>query len=173
MAPQDGKALMIFTLAQGKTLDEAASGTIQQLKLTMLENKKTTVNGLPAILAVSQLVQQDQQTGQSSTMKILSGFIEYGGAFYAFHGLSADVDFNNYFKSFESVISSYSRLTDQAKLNVVPKRIKVQPVKAAGTLANALKAYNVPDAQVKEIAFLNNLELTDQVVKGRLIKIIN
>lgn len=172
MAQPDGKALMIFTMAQQKSAAEAATATLQQLQLQMLENKPTTINGMPAVLTVSQQTQQDQQTGKTSVIKILSGFIEYGGGVYVFHGLSSDVDFNTYFKSFETGIRSFDRLTDPAKLNVVPKRIRVQPVKATGTMANALKAYNIPDAQLKDIAFLNNIELTEQVTKGKLIKLI-
>jgi predicted Zn-dependent protease len=41
MAPQDGKALMIFTHAQGKSLDEAAQTTIQQLKLEVSEIRES------------------------------------------------------------------------------------------------------------------------------------
>jgi predicted Zn-dependent protease len=172
MVPQDGKALMIFTMAQQKTAREAASVTIQQLKLQMLENKETNINGLPAILTVCQQTQQDQQTGQSATIKIMSGYIEYGGVVYVFHGVSSDTDFNNYFQQFNTSIGSFNRLTDPARLNVVPKRLRVQSVKSNGTFTSALKAFNVPDAMMKEIAFLNNIELTDQVTRGKLIKII-
>ena len=81
MVPKDGKALMIFTLSQQKTLEEAAAVTIEQLGLTMVENRKTTVNGSRAIVTLSKQVSSDQSTGQQSAIKVLSYFIEYNNAF--------------------------------------------------------------------------------------------
>jgi predicted Zn-dependent protease len=69
-------------------------------------------------------------------------------------------------------MSNFSRLTDPAKLNVKPKRIKIVQVPATGTLSQTFKTLKVPDSQMKELALLNNIELTDQVAKGKLIKII-
>ena len=61
MAPKDGKALMIFTLSPQKTLEEAATVTIEQLGLTMVENRKTTVNGSRAIVTLSKQVSRISQ----------------------------------------------------------------------------------------------------------------
>ena len=41
-----------------------------------------------------------------------------------------------------------------------------------GTLTEAFRSFSVPDNQMKELALINNLELTDQVQQGKLIKII-
>ena len=40
MAPKDGKALMILTLAAGNSLDAAAQGTVQENQLVVVESKK-------------------------------------------------------------------------------------------------------------------------------------
>jgi hypothetical protein len=68
MAPKDGNALMIFTMAPQKTLEEAAQKTLADLKMTVLDSKRTTVNGFPAIAAISQKVTQNQQTGAQQTI---------------------------------------------------------------------------------------------------------
>lgn len=172
MAPADGKAVIIFTLTQQKTLEEAAQQTLAGLNLTVLDSKKATVNGFPAIGTVSQQVSQDSQTGTQQTLKVMSYFIQYNGAIYVFHGVAADADFNSYYRIFESTMVNFNRLTETSKLNVKPKRIKVVQVPATGTLSQAFKSLKVPDSQMKELALLNNLELTDQVAKGKLIKII-
>jgi predicted Zn-dependent protease len=172
MAPADGKAVIIFTLAQQKTLEEAAQKTLAELNLTVLDSKKATVNGFPAIGTVSQQVSQDSQTGTQQTLKVMSYFIQYNGAVYVFHGVAADADFNSYYRIFESTMINFNRLTETSKLNVKPKRIKVVQVPATGTLSQAFKSLKVPDSQMKELALLNNLELTDQVAKGKLIKMI-
>lgn len=172
MAPSDGKAAIIFTLAKQKTAAEAAQTTIQELNLTSLESRNITVNGLPAVAVVSQQVSQNQQTGAEQTIKVLSYFIEYSGAVYVFHGVSAGEDFGNYLQMFESTMANFNRLSEASKLNVKPKRIKVQSVRNSGTLADAFKAFGVPQNRMNDLALLNNMELTDNVSRGKLIKLI-
>ena len=172
MAPKDGKALMIFTLSPQKTLEEAATGTIEQLGLTMVENRKTTVNGSRAIVTLSKQVSSDQSTGQQSAIKVLSYFIEYNNAFYVFHGLSAEADFGTYSQVMETAMTNFIRLTDPAKLNVKPKRIIVKSVPRTGTFDEVLKSFGVTQQEMSEVALLNNTELKDKVESGKLVKII-
>ena len=171
MAPEDGNALMIFTLAYQKTLENAADSTLQQLGLTFVEGRKSTVNGMPALATVSRQVSQAQSTGQQSTNLVLSYFIQYGTYIYVFHGVSAEANFTNYFSTFENAMKTFSGLTDASKINIKPTKILVKKVQRAGTLANALSYYGVPQAKMKELALLNNMELTDNVQAGKLIKV--
>jgi predicted Zn-dependent protease len=172
MAPPDGKALMIFTMATQKTLQAAADSTLAQLGLVLQDSKKVAVNGMPANTTTSKQVTQDQSTGQQSTNLILSYFIEYGSQIYIFHGVSAEADYNTYLPSFESTMKTFAKLTDPSKINVTPKKLMIKKVQKAGTLADAFKYYNVPQAQMNELALLNDLELTSKVETGKLIKII-
>lgn len=173
MAPKDGNALMIFTMASQKTLDEAAQKTLADLKLTVLDSKRTTVNGFPAIAAISQQVTQNQQTGAQQTIKVMSYLIQYNQSILVFHGVADDAGFNSYYRIFESTMRNFDSLTDPSKLNVKPKRIKIVAVPTAGTVAQTFKTFKVPDSQAKELALLNNMELADWVEKGKLIKIIS
>lgn len=172
MAPPDGKAVIIFTMSSKKTLEEASQDAIDQLQLTLLESKKTTVNGMQALSAVSKQVSQDQSTGQQQTIMVLSYFIDYNNAFYVFHGVSAEADFNTYLSTMESTMKNFSSLTDQSKLNVKPKRIIIKKVQHAGTLADALNYYGIQQKQMNEVALLNEMSVTDQVPAGKLIKIV-
>jgi len=172
MAPKDGSAMIVFMMAQQKTLEEAAQKNLTDLNLTVLDSKRTSVNGFPAIAAISQQVSQNQQTGAQQVIKVMSYLIQDNNSIYIFHGVSADANFNNYYRVFESTMTNFSRLTDPGKLNVKPKRIKIVQTPAAGTLSQTFKSLKVPDSQMKELALLNNIELTDQVAKGKLIKII-
>ena len=172
MAPKDGNALMIFTMAPQKTLEEASQKTLADLNLTVLDSKRTTVNGFPAIAAISQQVTQNQQTGAQQIIKVMSYLIQYNEVILVFHGVSDDAGFNTYYRIFESTMTNFDRLTDPSKLNVKPKRIKVVQAPAAGTLSQTFKSLKVSESQMKELALLNNIELTEQVAKGKLIKII-
>jgi predicted Zn-dependent protease len=172
MAPQDDKSLVVFTLASGKTLDEAATSTIKQLGLTLENSNTTTVNRMPTRVIQSKQVNEDQSTGTKQINKVLSYFIQCDTLFYVFHGITAEADFNTYSNTFVSIMGSFARLTDASKLNVKPKKILVKKVQRTGTLADAFTYYGVKQDQKADLALLNDLELTDKVQAGKLIKII-
>ncbi len=143
MAPKDGKAAMIFTLAQGNSLDEAAKATLQQMGLQAQESQQATINGNPAIVVVSRQAPQEgqaqqQQTAQN-TVQVASWFIQYAGSIYAIHGLSYLSDFNSYFSTFKAVAGGFDKLTDRDKLNRQPERIQIKSVQQNGTLRSALE----------------------------------
>jgi predicted Zn-dependent protease len=172
ITPQDQRALMLFTLAQQKTIESAADSTIKQYGLELQGSKRTTVNGLPAILTQSKQVVQDQSTGATQTNMILSYFISYNKLIYVFHGVTTEADFNNFANTFNSSMVSFAQLTDASKINVRPKKVQVVRVQRNSTLSDAFAYYRVPNSMYKELSLLNDLELTDQVPAGKLIKIV-
>jgi predicted Zn-dependent protease len=172
MAPKDGNALIVFTLSPQKTVEEASQSSLKELGLTITENRKATVNGLPALVTLSNQVSQDQSTGQQKTIMVLSYFIDYNGSIYVFHGVSDEADFKNFSPLLDRNMSTFSKLTDPSKMNVKPRKVIVKSVTRAGTLADAFQSFGVKQAQMKEFALLNNMELTDKVQAGKLVKVI-
>ncbi len=172
MAPQNGNALMVFTLSNQNTLENAAQKTIEDLQLTLQKSERTTVNGMPALVTLSNQVTQDQSTGQQQTIMVLSYFIEDNSNFYVFHGVSTEADFNGYIPVFESTMAHFDKLTDPSKINIEPQRILVKSVQHSGTLAEAFRYYGVSQNQMADFALLNNMELSDRVQSGKLIKIV-
>ncbi len=172
MAPQDGKALLIFTLAVQRTLQAAADSTIAQLGLTLQSRRNISVNGLPAIVTIAQQVMQDQSTGAEAVNMVISYFIQMDKYFYVFHGVSTEADFPNYASPLESTMRTFARLTDPSKINVKPNKLSVRRVQRAGTLADAFAYYGVKQDMRDELALLNDMELTDRVQVGKLIKIV-
>jgi len=172
IAPADGKAMMVFALARGSSLQDAAWTTLKQLELTLQLSRNTTVNGMPALVTTSSQVSQDPATGQQRTIKALSYFISYNGSYYVFHGVTAEADYNSYTRTFETAITSFNKLTDPVKLNMKPKKILVKSVPKTGTVSEAFKSLGVPQNKMNEMALLNDLELTEQVQAGRLVKVV-
>jgi predicted Zn-dependent protease len=170
--PPDGKSLILFTLSSQKTLETAVDSTMAQYGLSIQGSKRINVNGLSAIMTQSKQTSQDQSTGTTATNLVLSYFISYGNMIYVFHGVSTEADFNSYTSTFNSAMQSFSKLTESSKINVRPKKVHIVKVQRAGTLSDAFAYHRVPQAQYKELALLNNIELTDQVKAGKLIKII-
>ncbi|NUQ22376.1 MAG: M48 family metalloprotease [Saprospiraceae bacterium] len=178
MAPKDGKALMIFTLSQEKTLQAAAQGLLTQYQLTKVSSRETTINGLPALEMVAEQAaqtqdqQQQQQQQQSPPVRLLTYQIQYNGLIYQFLGVTEKANYSSYEPTFMNVIKSFKELKEAGKLNRQPERIRIKTVDRSGTFADALKAFNMPEKRHKELAILNGMELNSPVTKGMLIKVV-
>lgn len=168
IAPENGKALIAFTLSDQSDLASTAADIIERFKLTVKESNQIKVNGFPAISMTSEQVNQGQ-----ATVTILTYLIKSGSSIYAFHGLSNSSEFNIYQPAFISTMTNFRALKDASKLNVKPRRIRVKPIPRNMTLDQALTHFKIPQDQLKESAVLNGMELSDTVKKGTFIKIIS
>ncbi len=175
MADQSGKAMMLLSLAEGQSLEAAAQALLQKYQFQPVESKKETVNGLPAIAIVAdqQQTEQQQQQRQQPPIRSLIYLIQYGGNIYSLMGVSAASDFTTYFPQFNATITNFRELTDPTKINRKPDRIRIKEAKKNQTLAQALQENRVSDAKkMEELAILNGMQLTDQVERGMLFKVI-
>lgn len=161
IAPKDGKAAIIMSIAEGKTLVQAKQNAISADSLKVLESQNIKVNGNDAIAMTADL---------SKEVRLLMYLIEYNGLIYKFAGLSETPNFTTYEGKFETCFKGFKALTDQNKINVFADKIKIVTVAKDGTLADALKANDQPSAKHEELAILNGMLLKDKVKKGMLIK---
>lgn len=167
MAPKGGNALMIFTLAQGNSLQEAANTAMQQYQLTVVGSRETTINGLPALMVEGQ---QQQQNG--GVLRTLSTFIQYNGTIYHIIGVSTAAEYGAYTQYFLNTMQNFRPLTDAAKLNKKPERVHIKTVTGATTLEQALRNFGTPAARLNELAILNGMNLSDRLAAGTLIKVV-
>lgn len=166
MAPKDGKAMMMLTLATGKTLQEAANTVLQQYKLTHVETRETTVNGFKAIVMIA------EQKTEQQTIRTQSYIIQYGALLYHMIGVSDIKSFNANSSTFSGSMQNFKPLTDLEKLNRKPQRVHIKSVTQNSTLDQSLRSFNVLQAKLETHAMLNGMKLTDQVTKGTMLKII-
>ncbi|GAB3640657.1 M48 family metalloprotease [Spirosoma arcticum] len=180
MGPKEGKMAMILMLAKGSSLDEAAQNLVKELNLKVSENNRTTINGNPAYVLISQQQpqqeqgqpQQQQQQDPKTTTQIATWLIQYNNAVYALHGLSAVNTFENSFRTFQSVAGGFRALTDPDKLNRKPERVVVKSVPRDGSFSEAMSSLGMPAARLEELGTLNSLKANDRVARGSLIKVI-
>lgn len=174
MASEDGKALMLMTLSSQQTLQAAAKETVEQDGLQVVEQGDTKVNGLPAYAMISTLKQDPnaQATTQQQDLRILTYLIQYEGLIYKFHGLANSTDFNTYYKTFVNTMTNFDKLTDPQMINVSPDILKIREVTQSTTLGNVLTSFGVPTEDQEQAAILNNMQLTDMLKAGTLIKTI-
>jgi predicted Zn-dependent protease len=175
MAPQDGQALMFLTAGPGKTLQEAGQNVLQQNNLQLVDSRETTVNGLNTLIIVADSKpdpQQQQQQQQAQPIRTISYLIQYGNAIYHILGVSATSTFNNYQGFFTSTMQSFRQLTDAAKINKQPQRVRIKTVAANATLEQALRGFKVPENRIEELSIVNGMQRNAAVTKGMLIKVI-
>lgn len=166
MGPQAGDALLSFSFAGTGTLEEIAQKILEQFQLELVESKKETINGLPALLMVAD---QKQEEG---TIRVLSSLIEFGGNTYHILGVTALGNFALYQPVFLSTARNFKELKDAEKLGRKPDVVRIQTVPQRMTLQAALQSFKMPQERFEELAILNGLLLTDQLEKGTLIKVI-
>lgn len=166
VAAPDGKAMIMLTMGQGSTLQQAASAAMQQYKLTVVESRETSVNGLPALAVVA-----DQVT-QQGTLRTLSYFIQFNGNIYHMIGVTAAASYSSYVQLFSNTMLGFRQLTDASKLNKKADRIRVKTVTSSKTVSQALKEFGTPDAKLNELAILNGMQLNQTLSAGTLIKVI-
>jgi len=171
MAPENGKAMMVMSLAEGSNLNDAKNKVITDNKLQVIESTNISVNGLSAISMLSDIVPEAQNGQQSPPLKVLTYLILYNNLIYKFHGLSTRDDFNTYFSNFQSTMKNFKVLTDQSKINKKPVLIKVVETKKNATLAQHLNDNGMPSTKHNELAIVNGMTINQQVESGTLIKI--
>jgi len=166
MAQKEGKAMMTLTLVEGSSLQEASSTVLKHYVMELIDAEEITVNGLKAIRM--EAGQQQQET----IIKTLSYVIEHEGNYYNLMGITHSGSFADFEPIFLNSMDNFKELKEAEKLNRKPERIRLKTVSANGTLQQVLAAFNVPKDRLEEVALINGMALTDQVIKGTLIKVI-
>ena len=168
-SPKDGKAVMMFTLAQGASAEDAAQKIVQNYKLTVQRSKRDDIHGNNAVVMIA-----DQQgEAEQQVVRTLIYVIEHNSNLYAMIGASAKNDFDNYFRTFDESMSGFKSLTDPDKLNKQPERIDIKSVSNNGTFKDAMRNFNMPEKRWEELAILNGMELNERVTRGELLKCLN
>jgi len=177
MGEANGKAMMVLSLAPQKTLDEAANAFISENKLTLINNQRGNVNGIPAIKLLAEQTpqqgqQQQQQQQQAQAISVIGYMIEYNGLIYKLVGMSLKQDFRTYQSMMENTMSRFEKLTDRNKLNVSPDRINIKSAPRNMTFQEAAQPYAKDQKRLQTLAILNGMELTTQLQAGDLFKVV-
>lgn len=177
MAPKDGKAMMMLTLGEGKSLEEVAQNIVKQYNFKVISSNTQNINGSKSAVMVSQIQQtneQGQATAQdpNTTVQVGTWIIPYNNLFYVFHGMSHVPNFNNYASMFGNVAQSFRTLTDREKLSREPERVRIKSVARNTTFRQVMKDLGMPDKRIPELGILNSMKDDDQLTKGMLIKVI-
>ncbi len=166
MAPGNGDALMMLTLAAGSSLEDVANKILQQYTLVLVESKKERINGLASILMVA------DQKHEQGTIRVLSALIQFQGKIYSIMGIAEISKFPTYQPSFLFTVRNFKELNDTEKLNRKPEVVRIKTLPQPMTLQSALHYFDMPSARFEELAILNGMMLNEQLSKGTLIKVV-
>jgi predicted Zn-dependent protease len=165
VAPEQ-KAVIIFTLGSTSTSGAAADHFLNSSQAKAESRTTTNINGLTAVKLISTMAD-----GQN-ILQIESMFVEKGGQVFVFHGFSNKSLFAGYRSAFALTMNGFKELSDRAKLNVKPDRIKIQQVKNRGSLKQILLQMGTKEADLENLALINGKRLDDIVESNSMIKTV-
>jgi len=166
MAPKSGDAVMMLTLVQGNSLKEIANQFLEQNQLDLITSKEETNHGLNALSLVA------EQKQENATIRLQAYLIQFEDNTYQIMGISEASNFDTYHPAFLATMRNFRELKEAEKLNRKPEQVQIKTLSKTMTLAQALKAYNIPDDRLEELAILNGMALDTSLSSGTMIKVV-
>lgn len=166
MAPESGEAIIILTLQNSKSLNQAVQQVLQNYNLKAIETRRAIVNGFDTQILLAEQILQDQ------ALRLLIYLIEDNNMIYSFLGVTEYNSFNQYQRTFANTMGNFDRVTDPAILNKQPDHIEVEEVQQNARLTKVLSNMGVDQDEMEEIAILNGMSLSSSVSAGTLIKLV-
>lgn len=164
---ENQRAVSIFRFAQGASnAREAVEQFTNQDGISVISSSRRDVNGIRGHRAIG------TATGSDGTnLKFMVQGIEYDGNIFRFLNYSSENDYGSFESSFNQITNGFNRLEDPEILNIQPVRIQVVAAPRTGRFESFLPA-EMPLGMTKdEFAIMNQLELTDFVTIGQLLKL--
>ncbi|MCK5407963.1 MAG: hypothetical protein KAJ37_10925, partial [Candidatus Krumholzibacteria bacterium] len=155
-------------LAIGKESDPGVEADlfVKEAKAAVVERESATVKRLEA-----EIVESTIGSG-SDQLHLLSYFIKKDELVYVIHGFTAERSYSAHVRTFSETSRGFANVTDPSVLNVEPRRVRVRPAPDAGNLKNILTALGVGEDDLEAIAIMNGKELSAEVERGALIKVV-
>jgi predicted Zn-dependent protease len=161
-AEQD--AMLQLTAPGQGTPDEAAKQFFNQEGITSTQTSNAAINGLPAVSSYFQA-----QTEQGAVEGLVS-FIKFGDLTYRILGYTPAGKLKSRDEVFRKAITSFSELTDSARLKVEPYQLELVKADREMTIAefNQKHPSTIP---IERVAVLNGLDSPDErITAGTTLK---
>jgi predicted Zn-dependent protease len=162
----DEKALVQMTLSGESSGSAAADAFLASEAFELVERKSFKINGLPAVAIEANHVEGRQRT------RVRARFIEHDKVVLVFIGLVAETDLSTHGSGISTPLDGVAPIVDRKILEVQPLRVHVVSAPVTGDLESALGKLGVPEEARQETAFMNGLDLEDQVARGDLLKVV-
>jgi predicted Zn-dependent protease len=155
-------AMVEVSLAQGSP-DSVARSVFSGEGVSSTGLTREQVGGQPAVSG------EFQKQGQQAVIRGRATFLSYGGRTYALVGYTSADSWSKYQNTIRSTLASFRPVTDPAVLGVEPKRLKLEKLPRAMTLAEWQKS--APSTvSLAELSLINRVDSSTTLPAGRLVK---
>ncbi len=164
----DKVAQVQLALAPGKTPEEAAKAFLSQEGLTAGSSQSTRVNGLSAVAADFTIPREGGTpvVGRAS-------FVQLGSTVYQLVGMATEDREKGVRGELSAFVSSFTRLTDRARLEVQAQRVRLVTLPRAMSFAEFAREYP-SDAKPELLQLVNGIDDPNQTfAAGALLKRID
>lgn len=166
MVDPEQRAILLFSIADGGSPSESGRTFASQEGLSVLRSQSIRIGGMEGYEVLA-----DAQTGQGQTVRLKNMFVSYGGSVYSFLGYASQADFDQYEGTFERSAQGFSRLTDRRILNIQPTRLTIQRASRTASFQSFVPN-NLPQSMnANELAIINQVEMSDTIQQGQLLKL--
>jgi len=162
ISPQQD-AVIELTLVKEGSADQAARAFLSEEGMQGGSVTRGRVNGLTASEAPF------AATTQSSVVRGVAVFVEYGGGVYRLLGYAPESRWPAYQSVAQRALYSFGPVTDPAILNVQPQHLDILVLDRRTTIAELAQQRPSP-VPVATLALINQVEETTPLEPGRLVK---
>lgn len=163
----DQTAITQFSLdTKNSSAQSSVQAFLDQDGITPVDQYGYSSNGMDGYQARASAIAQD-----SSKLNLLLTALAYGGNTYQFLSYASEVQFDNFKERFYAIPAGFSELTNRAILNIQPVRLKLITTQRTAAFSDFLPSKLPMDIQPEEVAIVNQVELSEQIPKGTILKI--
>lgn len=167
MVQGNQEAYVVFKISGADTPQAAATEFAGQKGLTVIEERRISVNGRDARRVIG-----EGQTQQGQTIRVIATFIEYDGRVYTFQGLTTGAKYGTYRSQLERPMDGFDALRDRNKLNVQPTRLDIRPAARTAAFSSFVEEAALPEGMnANDMAIINQVQLDESVQQGRPLKL--
>jgi len=166
MSHPQGKAVTLFSIVPGEKADQVASKFVQSAGAKVRQNQLFSQSGM----TVRQL--ESVITDGKDKAIVSSYFYQKDRDVFVFHGITSADNYNAMSALVNAPAQGFSLITEPAKLNPKPQRIIVKTVSKPASMEQTLNSMKVNKDLWAKIAWLNGRRLTDTLIAGDQIKVV-
>jgi predicted Zn-dependent protease len=165
----DQKAVLQMTLAKAdaQSPEATAATAAQRAQAQILRGQNEKVGGAPAWIGVLRVPMEDGTSGD-----FLVAFVQRKEGMFQIIGQTVPGALGQYEPAMLRSIRSLQDLKDEAARKIEPNRLRIEPLKSAATLAQAVERGGAVAAPLKTVALLNNLQPESNLPAGFKLKMV-
>ncbi|MCA1803302.1 MAG: M48 family metalloprotease [Rhodothermaceae bacterium] len=162
---QDGVQIMNID-SEASSARQTVDKVLGSEGITMTDRSDLRINGLVAHRAMA-----DASDQQGNPLKVVLHGIEYDGRVYRIISYTTAARYQTYLPAFISQSESFNTLTDPARLNVQPSKIRIVTADRNAPFRQFLPSKLPMGMDAEDLAIINQVELDTQIQRGQKIKI--